>query len=832
MMMASPTHKKNRRFLSLKWKTLILFSTVLLSINLCLLFFGYRYIQASLELQLSHATEQNMSALLQQAKKNLLRLTSTLALTANKNFDIGLQENILIEFMDNNWENLQFDLGLESISLHHTDSDEILHWGGFIKNADLNYLVKDVDQASSPKTLISCQQQCRIYAAQPIFMADNSSRVLVISTTLDGFIVQFSQDYDIGIALLRDRIPSLEKKTLRIWDYFLAGVTSENDYQQQLLALSKSISFDDFLTQGRHLKIEDKYIYFYAIPVKDDIKRSSNFMILMTDITEQENSISNNLMVAVITFCLGLLLALVSLFLVLRQPMQRIILQAELLPLLAKSGFKQVRQTIGDQHKVKATYDELDIFEETAIALSYQLEQMETEIGSRTDELENMALYDVLTGLANRRKFTDDLAMALADAQLNHTIFAIVFIDLDNFKWVNDSLGHDVGDELLISVAKCLRHNVRPSDTVARLGGDEFTLILNNIGNQVNIVTVMDKILQSFKKSIYLVNNSAMAVTPSMGIAIGPKQADNVTDLMRCADIAMYSAKQEGKNRYHFFDQDMHEKIQKSLLLEKEINLAIQEKQFRLYYQPIIDLKTGKVVMMEALLRWIHPEKGLLAPFEFIDMLEESGKIVELGPQLFEMACLSLKLLQACGLEHIRIAINISAKQFKDANLVNKLLAVMDKNGIKAEKLELEITENTLMEDLDQQCLLLQKLQKIGFDLAIDDFGTGYSSLSYLKELPVNVLKIDRSFIKDTPQNQQDVAITSAIAAMAHKLNLEVVAEGIETVDQQIFLQGIECKYGQGYLYKRPEALETIIGFLKDNAENPAALLPSRKNKV
>ena len=819
--------KRNRRFLSIKWKTLFLVSSVLLSINASLLIVGYRHVQNFLELQLSESTQKNISALLIQSKKNLLLVASTLALTANKNVEEGLQEKILQEYMNNNWESLAFDLALESIAVYGEDEEESSsNWGNVESSKDLKMLVKNVAVFSRSRALFSCQAQCRIYAALPIFMDDGSSKVLVISKTLTDFIVQFSVNYNIGIALLRNKVPAVEPNSFRIWDYFLTGITSDADYKNQLLQLSENVSFQKFVHKGWHLNVNEKHFYFYAIPVKDDKKIATNFMVLMTDITEQKQGIINNLMVGVVIFCLGLSLTMLSLFFVLNRPMQRIVFQAELLPLLAKSGFKLVRKEIGEHHKDKNTYDELDIFEETAVSLSYQLEQMEAEIGSRTDELEAMALYDVLTGLANRRKFTDEINEVLASTKTSKEIFAIVFIDLDNFKWVNDSLGHDIGDELLILVANHLRKSVRPTDLVARLGGDEFTIILKDIGNSENIVTVLEKILEAFRSFIKLEHHSSMAVTPSMGIAIGPTNANSVTDLMRCADIAMYSAKQDGKNCYQFFDQRMHDEIQKALILEDEVSEGIKNREFRLYYQPIVDLKTGKVLMLEALVRWIHPEKGVLAPFAFIDMLEESGKIVELGPQLFEMACLALKLLEACGLEDIRIAINISAKQFKDEKLVNKLLQVINRNKVKPSSLELEITENTLMENLEEQCLLLKKFQDIGFDIAIDDFGTGYSSLSYLKELPVNVLKIDRSFIKDTPDNKQDVAITSAIAAMAHKLQLDIVAEGIETVEQQNFLQDIECKYGQGYLYQKPEPLETMINFLKDNHENPSSIFP------
>ena len=811
------SNQHHKHFLSLKWKTLFLLFAVLVIINCFLMLIGYQHLQHFFEQQLSQSIQQNANALLKQSRQRLLELGSATSLSANRDIGEGLIESVLEQHLNNNWYNLQLEWGLESISLHNEGGNQVKSWGYFQPSESISTLAETVLLEFEPKTQIQCSDKCRILAALPIVLADGTTKILILSTTLVDFIIDFSLEHDLGAALVRNKQESPANNPFQLWDYHIVGITHKHRYQEYLLTLNNELQPKTFLQQGMSLKINDQIIYFHAIPIELKNNNIDSFIILMSDVTEQRNAIYQNLIILGLILCGGLMASLIAMFLVLKGPMQRIKKQSELLPLLAKSGFSMVRKEIKKRQREGLTHDELDILEETAISLSHQLELMEKEIGSRTNELEHMALYDVLTGLANRRLFSESLAKITDESQLTGEIFAVIFIDLDNFKRINDSLGHDAGDQLLIEVGKRLTETVRPTDIVARLGGDEFTLILANVKSTANVRMVMDKILLSFVEIVHIGTDKEVVVSPSIGVAIGPEHGTEVHELMRCADLAMYHAKQEGKNCYHFFDSGMNEEIQNSMRLEKEINNAILKKQFRLYYQPIVDLRTGKVVMLEALLRWLHPVKGLLAPFEFIDMLEESGKIVELGPQLFEMSCLAIKLLDGCGLSDINIAINISAKQFKDPQLIEKLSAVLEQTKVTPDRLELEITENTLMEDLDRQCELLTELKEMGYKLAIDDFGTGYSSLSYLKELPVDVLKIDRSFIKDIPFDKQDIAITSAIAAMAYKLDLKVVAEGIETIEQQRFLEELGCEYGQGYIFQKPKALETFITYLKEN---------------
>lgn len=812
-------------YLSLQWKILILIFVIFFCINGLQGIFGYRHLEQFFEQQLGQSIEKNADALLWQARQNLLKLAAAVSLPAEKQSGSMPSYSQLSQHFDNNFETLQLDHGVEGVALYNMQTHEEKHWGINEPSKNLHQMITGVYVYLEPETTIDCQETCQIYAATPLLMDNGDTMVLTLSTSLIDFIIQFSYDHLVDIALLRSGQDDADAE--RIWDHQLIGITNKQRSLKALRTFAKHKSLDSLFKQGISYSLDNKTLYFHAMPIGYE---DNNLLILMTDITSQTNAIYNSLLITASFLGVGIITIMSALFLVLRRPLKRITKQAELLPLLAKSGFAAVRYEIQKNQRKVHIQDELDVLESTAMSLSYQLEQLEQEIGHRTSELETMALYDPLTGLANRRLFTEQVSKQLKNSRNNGQIFAVVFIDLDNFKRVNDSLGHDAGDDLLKEIARRLGENVRPTDLVARLGGDEFTLILPDVQHIDNVRMIMDKILLSFQAPITVASDKEIAVTPSIGIVIGPQQIQNVSELMRYADLAMYSAKQQGKNCYHFFDQNMNEEIQQSLRLEKEIIQAINDFQFRLYYQPIVDLDSGRIIYLEGLLRWNHPQKGLIYPGSFIDMLEESGQIMRLGPQIFEMACLAIKVLDSCKLDDITIALNISAKQLADPDFIEKLLTMVEQTRIQPNRIQLEITESTLMKNLEHQSFLLGKLQKLGFRIAIDDFGIGYSSLTYLKSLPIDILKIDRSFIKDMPFDQHDIAISSAIIAMAQKLGLDVVAEGIETTEQENTLKQLGCKYGQGFLYQKPEPLESFIGSLKTNAQQTKPPSPSSKS--
>lgn len=436
-------------------------------------------------------------------------------------------------------------------------------------------------------------------------------------------------------------------------------------------------------------------------------------------------------------------------------------------------------------------------------------------------KMEELAYFDTLTGLANRTFFRMQLRKSMALAERGHYAFALFYFDLDEFKRINDTLGHDAGDRLLVEVAERLKLRLRSEDTIARLGGDEFAVLLSGIDKRENAMEVAHIIQRTLNKPIKLGNNEVI-VSASIGITMAPFDSKEEEQLLKHADLAMYEAKAKGRNTFHFYSQELDAAANERLYIENELRQAIKAKQFTLFYQPQVDCKTMHIVGYEALIRWKHPEKGMIPPTKFIPIAEATGLIVELGVWVLEEACLFSMRLQRQGRSG-NMSINLSARQFKDAHLIDEISDVLQRTQMPAEKLHLELTESMLMGDVEAAITQLHQMKDLGVGLSIDDFGTGYSSLSYLKRFPVDTLKVDRSFVKDIPADSNDMEITAAIIAMAQKLNLQVVAEGVETKEQVAFLKRNNCYIVQGYYYSPPlpeHEIEIFRSQLQDSAGN------------
>jgi diguanylate cyclase (GGDEF)-like protein len=429
--------------------------------------------------------------------------------------------------------------------------------------------------------------------------------------------------------------------------------------------------------------------------------------------------------------------------------------------------------------------------------------KMAASLKSANDELKRLALHDPLTKLPNRLLLEDRIDQAVAHAERGKLRCAILFVDLDRFKQINDSLGHFAGDELLRCVARRLQTLVRAEDTVSRLGGDEFVLLLREIAHLDDAKAVADKILEALHEPFRL-HDQDLFVTPSVGISVYPQDGDNAQMLITRADAAMYNAKQAGRNNYQVFSSDMSTFFPERLTLENDLRKAVARREFELHYQPKVDVENGHIVGMEALVRWRHPQKGLMPPFDFIPLAEETGIIIALGRWVIQEACTQNKAWQNAGLPHMRVAVNISGVQFRQKDLLEDVAQALADTGLSPECLEIEITESVVMQNAAEAILTLEKLSDMGVHVSIDDFGTGYSSLSYLKRFPIDKLKIDRSFIRDISSDMDDAAIVRATIGLAHNLRLRVVAEGVETLDQLQFLKTLGCDEYQGYLKSRP----------------------------
>ncbi len=432
-----------------------------------------------------------------------------------------------------------------------------------------------------------------------------------------------------------------------------------------------------------------------------------------------------------------------------------------------------------------------------------------TEFKSSQAQIQYLADYDVLTGLCNRSMLEKRLAKLLVTA-INQRPLAILFIDLDRFKTINDSLGYHVGDQLLVEVTNRIRALVRVQDIVARFGGDEFVVVQTEMVSEIESVQLAEKIIAALSE-IYSIENHQIYTSTSIGISLYPNDAVGADDLLKAADTAMYVAKKLGGNNAQFFASSMNEVANERLLLERDLHHALDRQQLELYYQPQVNAHDQTLVGVEALLRWHHPERGLVSPLTFIPIAEDSGQIIQIGYWVLEEACRQRAAWREAGMENISIAVNLSAHQLRSSTLVSHVQQLLEQYQLKSGDLEIEITESTVMVDPQQAIERLNALRKLGVHLSIDDFGTGYSSLAYLKLLPINMLKLDRAFVKDLEVDENDAAICKATIALAHNLGLQVVAEGVENEAQSTFLRQLNCDYFQGYLFGKPEpALDWI----------------------
>jgi diguanylate cyclase (GGDEF)-like protein len=432
------------------------------------------------------------------------------------------------------------------------------------------------------------------------------------------------------------------------------------------------------------------------------------------------------------------------------------------------------------------------------------------------EELERQANYDSLTGLVNRNLLQELLQQTILQSKRTGHMFAVAFIDIDHFKRINDTFGHAAGDELIKAIGARLHSCIRECDTVARLGGDEFVLLMPDLDYENSIFGMMQRVDDALGKSL-VIHDIEINVTFSIGLAMYPRDGDSSETLLDNADVAMYRAKTLGRNNFQFYTAEMNAHSKKSLTFEADLWRSLERSELLLHYQPQIDLRTGHVIGMEALVRWMHPTKGLISPLEFIPIAEENGMIVAIGEWVLRTACEFNRQLQDDGLPPVRVAVNLSARQLRDKKLVDTIRDALEASKLDPQYLEIEITESMVMHNPEEAILLLQTIKSLGVQMSLDDFGTGYSSLAYLKKFPVDRLKIDKSFVIDMVSDPEDAAIVSAVIALSHSLGVEVIAEGIDTREVLSALVALKCDEAQGYFYSKPLASADMQRFLTNS---------------
>jgi len=454
-----------------------------------------------------------------------------------------------------------------------------------------------------------------------------------------------------------------------------------------------------------------------------------------------------------------------------------------------------------------------------------------TAMVNQQNELQRMAHFDALTGLPNRILFKERLSASLSMAKRNHWQLGLLFVDLDRFKIINDTLGHAVGDELLQHAAKRMRMVVRESDTVSRMGGDEFAVIVPDLPSADDAASVARKLIDALEQPFQLAGQD-LYVSASIGIALFPEDTGDPDTLIRNADAAMYRAKETGRKTYEFYRAEMNQRARELLSLELDLRQALARREFELHYQPKVNLTSGSMSGVEALIRWRNPQRGLVSPIDFIPLLEETGMIVAVGDWVMQEACRQMMVWHDAGYRHMTVAVNLSARQVTDGGLVKAVRAALDNSGLPATALELELTESMLMRDAPAVESLLDELRQMGVALSVDDFGTGYSSLAYLKRFPLDTLKIDRSFVRDITADPDDASITRAVIQMAHELSLKVVAEGVETAAQLQLLAGCSCDEIQGFYYSRPLPPAALADLLIEQRVIDDSLLRHRSDRA
>jgi diguanylate cyclase (GGDEF)-like protein len=558
----------------------------------------------------------------------------------------------------------------------------------------------------------------------------------------------------------------------------------------------------NFLWEDEKYLFEDNYLHLYQpITIQSD-DNIIGYVYLKASLDSLYQQLNQNILVTVIIVLLSLLVTILltsRLQKIISDPIRKLLSVTDIIKnekdyslRVEPSGFSEVQQ------------------------LCDGLNSMLSEIQSRDEHMQHLATYDVLTNLPNRKYFIDILNQAISRAERKSQRHAILFMDLDRFKHVNDSLGHSVGDELLVQVARRLAMIIRGDDIVARFGGDEFTFLLQDVPSSNQVAEVADRILEVLCEPFDM-HNHKVVVSPSIGIVLFPDNGIEPEDLLKKADTAMYRAKSSGGNNYLFFTESMNEEAHFRLELEEDLRNALIQDQFIVHYQPKINLDTGEISGMEALARWERNGNGLVPPNEFIPVAEETGLIVPLGNKILEKAVIQANYLNNNHLFNNKVAINISAKQFRQVDLIEHIKHTLTEYDLRAEYLEFEITEATVMDNISEAISIMSKIKDIGISLAMDDFGTGYSSLSYLKMLPFDTLKIDMSFIRDMEESEVNASIVKTIIDLAHTLKLEVVAEGVEEIHQAIVLRDMGCDVIQGYLYSKPLDKDGIVELLKNN---------------
>ncbi len=786
-------------FLSLPKKMVLLLLTLLLALSAALSTLWLQKTNQDFLLKQSEIRQLNHSQflLLNQMFKN--RIESWVELLVQLHQSEPEQIQALADTLSTRLEFLQLNFQVEGVWLFSNQMEVVFKSEGTLPDYVKQSAMEAIAKQRSIKS-IYCEVECRQIMSIPILEANGNMSAISLSLELIDILAFLNRSTQATLAVIYSpaRTDIFEEKNLHI-----RGSMAKKQYalvEQLISALPEELLLTDLLNEGVQLEFEQQ-TYFIALIPMSTVNQENDFVFSAHDITPimlAHRSYQKRIMIIAISIFVG---ALLIFYFMTNSVRQRLEMLASRLPLLAQRDFSGFReQNTISKHQFR---DELDTLNDSANELADRLEQLDDQVLVKTNELERMAMYDQLTQLPNRNMLLLRLQEALDNLREKPGLVVLLLFDLDDFKKVNDSYGHSVGDELLSEAAARFQSVVRNSDLACRLGGDEFAILIQDTTDVDGAVQVAKKLLDRFRSPIN-VRNLRFYVSTSIGLAFTSNAETEVAEIIRCSDIAMYQAKSQGGNRFEIYEESLSQKAIDKVALEDEARGALINDHFSFSLQPQIELATGRLVGFEALLRWNHPERGFVSPGYFIPILENTEFMLTLGYWCIERGFELLTDFRTKGYSDLKVAINLAGIQFLDPDLVPYLEEKIRETKLSAELVELELTERTLVSDVENTTRIMQTLIDKGFQISIDDFGTGYSSLSYLKRMPAHFIKIDRAFIDGMLNNDADKQIVSSTIAMVQNLNMEVIAEGIEELSQVEILTEMGCNMAQGYFIAKP----------------------------
>ena len=678
--------------------------------------------------------------------------------------------------------------------------------------ADINQVIEQQISVSHIRCEIECQQQISL----PILANQTEMVVLSINSSLLEAMAALHQTTFAELAIVKVSEGAVSGKITELQVQSPISQSNRKFMQNILQSVPAELSLASMLNSGYRL-IKDNNSYLLNLLPIDATLQEPLFLLAVHDITAASRAHADYRLKVIGISVLVVALCSLALWLISMQFRKRLMAVTNMLPLLAEKNYAQFHQ-----QKVENSHffsDEIELLQDTASVLGHQLESLDRTVENYTRELEHIALFDRLTGLPNRNKLHLVLADLLTQLDHNKLRVNVLFLDFDQFRKINDSYGHDIGDSFLLQAAQHIAHCLSSQDSLFRLGGDEFVVVFCEPQTSHRAPILANALVNHFHLPVK-VGIRHFYSTCSVGITSACNSHISVEEIVRQADMAMYVAKDNGGNSVREFDYDLLKSVLRRAEIEHEVRVALEDEQFCFALQPQVEIATGRLVGFEALIRWIHPDKGFISPDEFIPVIESSESIINLGYWGLKQAFVILQRLDDIGVRGKKIAVNLSASQFLDPLLVPFLRQQLDEFKRDAGQIELELTERTVVADVEQTLVTMRQLQQLGFSFSIDDFGTGYSSLAYLKQMPVEYIKIDRSFVSAMHIDNADMKIVSSTIAMVNKLGMKVIAEGVETAEQMQLLDGMGCDLGQGYFISRPIFEKDIYKLLPQKLAN------------